>query len=143
MPAGLATDIEPATTDDRIGVRRLLDAAALTVDAVDLPARLAAGDVWVVRRQGAASLLGVAVMSTPARGPSWTCPTGGFVHAIAVRRRVRARGLGTALIRRVLEAYTLVTVTFATPVRPFWQQLGFVSTPTGPDRWWGYQLADS
>jgi len=121
--APLDAAVRPATADDRLAVRRLLDAAVLAVDDVD--ERLAAGDVLVAEADGRAVGTIVLVPREDAEGAR--------VEAIAVRRRRRGRGVGTALIERARENYGRVTAEFDADVRPFYDSLGFAIEPTGAD----------
>lgn len=118
--------IREAITDDTLTVRRLLDAAML--EPGDVETRVAAGDVLVGRRRresvgssspSSAAILGVAVLE-PIESQ------GAHLGAIAVRRRHRNRGLGTALVTAALEREGRLTATFDERVRPFYQRLGFV-----------------
>ncbi|WP_256393173.1 GNAT family N-acetyltransferase [Natronoarchaeum rubrum] len=116
--APLDADVRPATADDRLAVRRLLDAAVLAVDDVD--ERLAAGDVLVAVADG--RVVGTVVLSPrESRGVR--------VAAIAVRRRRRGRGVGTALIERARENHGRLTAEFDADVRAFYESLGFTIEP--------------
>jgi len=128
VDGGRATPADgQATTDDRLAVRRLLDAAVLAVD--DLDERLAENDVLVAEADG--SVVGTVVLD-PCDG-STRGDGGAHVEAIAVRRRRRGRGVGTALIERTREAYGPLTASFDADVRPFYESLGFSIEPTDAD----------
>lgn len=110
-------EIRPATPDDLLDVRRLLDVALLEVDGLER--RLAADDVLVAVDDG--TVVGAAVLAPSAAGA--------HVEAIAVRRRRRDRGVGTALIEAARERYGPLTAAFDADVRPFYEKLGFAVKP--------------
>ena len=106
--------VRPASSDDRLAVIRLLDAALLEVEGVD--ARLEAGDV-LVAVDDRERVHGTIVLEPDDRGA--------HVAAIAVRRRRRDRGIGTALVESALEREGRLTARFDERVRPFYESLGF------------------
>ena len=114
-------EIRPARPDELLAVRRLLDVALLEVEGVER--RLGAGDVLVAVDDG--TVVGAAVLA----------PQGDGVHveAIAVRRRRRDRGVGTALIEAARERYGRLTAEFDPDVRPFYESLGFDVKPAADD----------
>ncbi|SNZ15758.1 N-acetylglutamate synthase, GNAT family [Natronoarchaeum philippinense] len=114
---GLDSDVRPATDEDRLAVRRLLDAAVLAVERVD--ERLDAGDVLVAVVDG--RVVGVAVLDPRSDGA--------HIDAIAVRRRRRGRGVGTALIEYARTKYGPLTAAFDADVRSFYESLGFAIEP--------------
>ena len=114
---GLGVGVRPATDEDRLAVRRLLDAAVLAVENVD--ERLGAGDVLVATADG--RVVGAAVLDPR--------PDGAHVEAIAVQCRRRGRGVGTALIERARSEYGPLTAAFDADVRPFYESLGFAIEP--------------
>lgn len=120
--APLDADVRPATADDRLAVRRLLDAAVLAVDDVD--ERLAAGDVLVAVADG--RVVGTVVLSLRES-------RGARVAAITVRRRRRGRGVGTALIERARENHGRLTAEFDADVRAFYESLGFAIEPAADE----------
>jgi len=121
------TATDEAASDDRLAVRRLLDAAVLAVE--DLDERLAAGDVLVAEADG--RIVGTVVLDP--RDGSTRGGGGARVEAIAVRRRRRGRGVGRALIERTREEYGPLTAAFDADVRPFYESLGFAVEPTDAD----------
>lgn len=114
--------VREAQPADRIGVRRVLDAAMLEVD--ELPGRIESGDVLVAVETD--SVLGAVVLVPPEKAPPWVVETGVDVHvdAIAVRRRRRSEGIGRALVERASERGAL-SAAFQADVRPFYEDLGF------------------
>ncbi|WP_255192834.1 GNAT family N-acetyltransferase [Natronobeatus ordinarius] len=107
--------VRAARPDERLEVLRLLDAALLEVEGVD--ARLEAGDVLVAVDDSSGRLVGTIVLEPE--------PGGAHVSAVAVRRRRRDRGIGTALIERALEREGRLTARFDERVRPFYESLEF------------------
>ncbi|EMA26034.1 MULTISPECIES: GNAT family N-acetyltransferase [Haloarcula] len=51
------------------------------------------------------------------------------IEAVAVRRRRRGQGIGTALVEAALDRRDCVTAEFDADVRPFYEALGFDVTP--------------
>lgn len=114
--------IREATGEDRLAVRRLLDAAALSVPP--LPPRLADGDVLLAEREDRA--VGTLVLVSPRDAPAWAreAETDGHVAAIAVRRPRRGRGIGTALLERAGERGRL-TAAFDADLLELYRGAGF------------------
>jgi len=100
-----------ATGGDLLAVRRVLDAAMLSLEGVDLRARIGAGDVLV--REVGGRIAGVLVLD------------GDRVAAVAVSRERRDRGHGRALVEAAAERRDRLTAGFGEPVRPFYEALGF------------------
>lgn len=139
--------VREATSDDRLGVRRVLDAAMLDVRD-DLPERLAAGDALVAsearrasghrrvepRESDDAPILGALVL-VPAEA-------GARVDAVAVRRSRRGRGVGSALVRAAAERHPRLVAEFDPDVRPFYESLGFEISRAGEGRLRGVREAD-
>ncbi|WP_336358601.1 GNAT family N-acetyltransferase [Haloarcula sp. CGMCC 1.6347] len=60
------------------------------------------------------------------------------IEAVAVRRRRRGQGIGTALVEAALDRRDCVTAEFDADVRPFYEALGFAIEPLEePDRYRG------
>jgi GNAT superfamily N-acetyltransferase len=60
------------------------------------------------------------------------------IEAVAVRRRRRGQGIGTALVEAALDRRNRVTAEFDADVRPFYEALGFAIEPLDePDRFRG------
>ena len=136
--AGVA--VREATADDRVGVRRVLDAAMLEVRD-DLGQRLDTGDVLVASEERAAESDGA---ETPVLGALVLVPAdearrdaanieAAHIDAVAVRRARRGRGVGTALVRAAAERRGPLTAEFDPGVRPFYESLGFDIEPVGGD----------
>ena len=119
--------VEPATSDDRLDVLRILDAAMLETDAETVDDRIAASDVLVARSTRTGGVVGalVAVRSHPARL---------HVDAVAVRRARRGRGIGSALVAAAVDrgesdpAVEAVTAAFDADLVGLYESLGFAVT---------------
>nr|WP_254714719.1 GNAT family N-acetyltransferase [Natranaeroarchaeum aerophilus] len=94
----------------------MLDAAVLAVDDID--DRIAAGDVLVATADG--RIVGVVVLDSR--------PDVTHIVGIAVQRRRRAKGIGTALVEAASRRGPL-TAEFDERVRPFYESLGFEIEP--------------
>lgn len=149
-------EVREATPEDRLGVRRVLDAAMLDVRD-DLGERIDAGDVLVaIEAQRASERRTVEPRDTATEergrasegnesatilGALVLVPreSGAHVDAVAVRRARRAQGVGTALVRAAAERRARLTAEFDPSVRPFYESLGFEisSTEADGDRLWG------
>jgi GNAT superfamily N-acetyltransferase len=121
-PDGIA--IEPATSDDRLDVLRVLDAAMLETDAERVADRIEAGDALVVRFVKTDAVVGALVATRPDPGRL-------HVAAVAGRRARRGRGIGTALVAATVEraehdaTVDAVTAAFDPKLRGFYTDLGF------------------
>ena len=128
--------VREAASGDELDVRRILDAAVL--ETPDLEERFDAGDVLVAfesfsrERDDPDScspleirpdlpeerVLGTLVLDSH-RGD------GAHVEAIAVRRRRKGRGIGSALVAGALARTGRLSATFDESVLPFYESLGF------------------
>lgn len=124
-------DVRVADADDLPAVATVLDAAMLATD--DLPARVAAGDVLVAGEEE--RVLGAVVLEPPELMPAWARQRGADAHvgAIAVRRRRRDQGVGTALVEAAT-ARGRLTAAFDADLRPFYEGSGFAVEPSDDDR---------
>lgn len=132
--------VRRATPADVLAVRRLVDGALLELD--DLDGRVDAGDVLVATEPRPPTderrILGAVVLEPLGSDPLETESTdGAHVSAIAVHRRHRGRGIGTALLEAVLECEEVVTANFDGDVRPFYESLGFDVEPLAEGRYRG------
>lgn len=133
--------IRPATPEDGLEIRRVLDAAVLEFAA--LKPRIAANDVLVATNadgqvRGAIVLEPeVSAVVTEGLGTTVADDRGAHVDAIAVRRRHRGRGIGSALVERALERERRLTAHFDEAVRPFYEALGFEIVSLHDDRYAG------
>ena len=108
--------VRPAGPRDHLGVMRVLDGANLAVDAGVVEDRIDAGTVLVA--DDANRIVG-ALLGVPRGG------TGMHVEAVAVRRRRRARGVGTRLVGAAVARWRPLTADFDPGVKPFYDALGF------------------
>lgn len=128
-------EVREATPDDRLGVRRVLDAAMLDVRD-DLPERIEAGDVLVACETEGDPVLGALVL-VPGKSGQHEDGGGAHVDAVAVRRARRGQGIGTELVRTAAERHPRLTAEFDPGVRPFYESLGFEIAEHDDGRLWG------
>ena len=120
-PDGIA--IEPATTDDRLDILRVLDAAMLETDAETVDAAIDAGDALVARFERTDAVVGALIATRPE-------PRRLHVDAVAVRRTRRGRGIGSALVAETMrraedDELNVVTAAFKPELEGFYADLGF------------------
>lgn len=122
--------VRTAGREDLPAVATVLDAALLATD--DLRERVAAGDVLVATEEG--RVLGGLVVEPPAAAPAWVRERGADAHvaAVAVRRRRRGQGLGSALIEAAADRGRLAAA-FDPELRAFYEGRGFRVVATGED----------
>jgi sulfur carrier protein ThiS/GNAT superfamily N-acetyltransferase len=102
--------VRAADADDHLDVMRILDGAMLDVDAAAVRARIDAGAVLVATVDG---VVGALVRD------------GDRVSAVAIRRRWRDRGIGTALVEAAAADRSRLVAEFDPRVRPFYESVGF------------------
>ena len=134
-----SVEVREATPDDRLGVRRVLDAAMLEVRD-DLEERIEAGDVLVAEAgDGPVAeadddrpVLGALVLVPCERAGDIARDSepgdsvqGAHVHAVAVRRARRGHGIGSALVQAAIERQPRLTAEFEPSLRDFYESLGF------------------
>lgn len=107
----MTVEVRVATDDDEIGVRNVIDGAALQRGVPDLATALAGGEVLVAVEDS--RVLGALVLD------------GDEIVAVAVRRRRRDQGIGRALVEATLQREGALWATFDPDVRPFWVAVGF------------------
>ena len=115
--------VREASADERPVVRNIIDGAMLEAD--DVSERIVAGDVLVAVDGN--RVLGALVLD-PEIGDA---PQ---ITAIAVRRRRRGQGIGTALVEAALERSGRLTAEFDPGVEPFYDALGFEIEPIDGER---------
>lgn len=118
----MEVSVREATDDDRLDVRRILDAAMLQI-RVELGERISAGDVLVALEDGKDSILGALVL-VPLEDDGIESDAA-HIDAVAVRRARRGRGVGSALVRAAADRCGPLTAEFDPDVRPFYESLGF------------------
>lgn len=114
-------EVREATADDRPAVANVLDGAMLDVDLAVLDRQLAAGSVLVAVEDD--RVLGACVV-VPG-GADGDPESGAYLEAIAVRRRRRGQGIGTALVEAARERWGRLTADFDGRVREFYESVGF------------------
>lgn len=121
--------VREATEADLPAAMNVLDGAALEIDVATVRAGIA-GDGTLVAVSGGSEgdaatesdrVLGALVLD------------GDRVAAVAVRRRRRGQGIGTALVEVALDRRDRLTADFDADVRPFYERLGFEVQPLGDD----------
>lgn len=117
--------IREASARDHLGVMRVVDGANLELSAETVERRIEAERVLVADDDNRI----VGALVAVARDE------GAHVEAVAVRRRRRGQGLGSALVESVAERWTPLTAEFDPGVRPFYEQLGFDVEERGERRW--------
>ena len=116
--------VEPATSEDRLDVLRVLDAAMLETDADTVDDRIAARDALLARSTRTGGVVGALVAVRPDADRL-------HVDAVAVRRARRGRGIGSALVAAAVDrgesdpAVGVVTARFDADLAEFYEALGF------------------
>ena len=114
-----AVAVREARPDERVAVRRVVDAAML--EPGDVAGAIERGDALVAIDGG--TVVGALVLD-PRDG-------GAHVETVAVRRARRGRGIGTALVEAAAERADRLTARFDPDVRPFYEALWFEIEPVG------------
>jgi GNAT superfamily N-acetyltransferase len=123
--------VREATPEELSAVLGICNGAALEVDRERVTSRIERGDTLVAVSDDGDRILGTLVLD------------GGHIEAIAVRRRRRGQGIGTALVTAASDRYITLTATFDQKVRPFYERLGFAIEPAEQsDRFRGRQNSD-
>ncbi|WP_135821718.1 GNAT family N-acetyltransferase [Halostella litorea] len=119
-PDGVA--VREARPDERVAVRRVIDAAML--EPGDVAGAIDRGDALVAVADG--RVVGALVLEPRTEGA--------HVAAVAVTRSRRGQGIGTALVEVAGERAARLTAAFDPSVRPFYESLGFAVEPAGDGR---------
>lgn len=123
-------DTRTATTDDLLAVLTVLDGALLQVDLADLR-RAVAGERVLVAVSSGGTVIGGLVLD------------GDEITTIAVRRRRRDQGVGTALVAAAARRRCSLYAEFNERVVPFWRSVGFEVEPlAASDRFRGHRETD-
>lgn len=123
--------VRPATEDERAAVANVLDGAALSFDTDRLAAAITDDEVLVAVPEADgdvddSSVLGALLLDNEE------------ITAVAVRRRRRDQGIGTALVEAAAERHERLVAEFDAGARPFWTALEFEIEPVdGADRFRG------
>ncbi len=130
--------VRPATRDDLAAVMGVLDAAMLEVDAATVERWIDAGDegAVLVAVEDSRVLAACALDAHEAAHPDARDGTA-HVDAIAVRRRRRDQGVGSALVEAAADRWSRLTAEFDADLRPFYESLGFEVEPVGDGRYRG------
>jgi GNAT superfamily N-acetyltransferase len=131
LVGGRSREVDPeGTYADLLAVLTVLDSALLQVDLADLR-RAVAEEGVLVAVSPAGTVLGALVLD------------GDEITAIAVRRRRRDQGVGTALVSAAARRRGSLRATFDERVLPFWRSVGFEVEPlAASDRFRGSREAD-
>ena len=112
--------VRTATLDEVPALMNVLDGAVLSI-AVETVRAGAEDDSTLVAVSGDnetdGRVLGALVLD------------GTHIEAVAVRRRRRGQGIGTALVESALDRRDRLTAEFDADVRPFYEALGFAIEP--------------
>jgi GNAT superfamily N-acetyltransferase len=103
--------VRDATVEDLPAVMNVLDGAVLAVDVETVRASIGRDEALVAVTDE--QVLGALVLD------------GSHIEAVAVRRRRRGQGIGTALIEAAADRRERLTAEFDVAVRPFYESLGF------------------
>lgn len=113
------TVVREATPDDVVPALNVLDGAALETNPDAVRTAVERGDALVAASEvgdgtgRTGTVLGALVLD------------GDRVVAVAVRRRRRGQGIGTALVEAAADRRDRLTAAFDADVRPFYERLGF------------------
>ena len=125
------TGVREATVRDLPDVMNVLDGAVLAADAASVRDHIADDEVLVAVSEDGRRVLGALVLD------------GDHVEAVAVRRRRRGQGIGTALVDAAAERRGRLTAAFDADVAPFYESLGFAVDPADePGRMRGTRRPD-
>ncbi|MDQ2073729.1 GNAT family N-acetyltransferase [Haloarcula sp. NS06] len=121
--------VRTATPDEVPAVMNVLDGAVLSIDVETVRAGAEDGSTLIAvsgDNETDGRVLGALVLD------------GTHIEAVAVRRRRRGQGIGTALVEAALDRRDRLTAEFDTDVQPFYEALGFDTDPLDePDRYRG------
>ena len=125
--------VRAATLDELASVLGVFDGAALETDADRVRAGIERGDVLVAMPDaptdtddtGSRTLVGALVLD------------GDEIANIAVRRRRRGQGIGTALVEAAADRRDRLVAECDAGVTAFYEALGFAVEPVGEDRYRG------
>jgi GNAT superfamily N-acetyltransferase len=121
-----SVQIRAASARDHLGVMRVLDGANLRAAATVVEGRIDADTVFVADDDN--RIVGVLV-AVPR-------DEGAHAEAVAVRRKRRGNGIGSALVEAAADRWSPLTADFDPPVKPFYDALGFDCEKRG-DRYRG------
>jgi GNAT superfamily N-acetyltransferase len=123
--------VREATVGDLPDVMNVLDGAVLDADAATVRERIGAESVLVAVSDDGERVLGALVLD------------GSHIDAVAVRRRRRGQGIGTALVAAAADRRERLTAEFDADLRPFYEKLGFdIESADERGRLWGERRSD-
>ncbi|WP_254273004.1 GNAT family N-acetyltransferase [Haloarcula marina] len=118
--------VREATVSDLPDAMNVLDGAALSIDVETVRAGIADDGTLVAVSENGERVLGAVVLD------------GEHIVAVAVRRRRRGQGIGTALVEAAADRRERLTADFDADVRPFYEGLGFdIERADEAGRWRG------
>jgi GNAT superfamily N-acetyltransferase len=127
--------VRRATTDDRVGIRNVLDAGLLEIDTTVFRAAIPDGRVLVAVEsrvdEEESPILGALVVDDDE------------IDAVAVRPGRRGQGVGTRLVETALDRHGHLAVAFDERVRPFWESLDVSIDSVDGDRYRGTLRIDT
>ncbi len=106
--------IREASEDDTVGVRSVLDGANLAVSDGAVAKAIRHESIFVAATPSA--IIGAIVLD------------GSTIEALAVRRKRRGRGIGSALVWAAAARQSTLHATFRRGLRPFYESVGFKVT---------------
>ncbi|MBX0287020.1 GNAT family N-acetyltransferase [Haloarcula salinisoli] len=120
------TAVRDATVSDLPDVMNILDGAVLRADAAAVQDHIGDDEVLVAVSTDGERVLGALVLS------------GHHIDAVAVRRRRRGQGIGSALVEAAADRRERLTAEFDADLRSFYEGLGFTIEQTDESgRLWG------
>jgi len=126
-------DVREATPADRVAVANVLDGALLDTDPDLLRASIERGETLVAvagdERDAGVGTASSGADATADRILGALVRDGDRIESVAVRRRRRGQGIGTALIERALADCDHLVADFDERVRPFYESLDFEIRP--------------
>ncbi|QIO21559.1 GNAT family N-acetyltransferase [Haloarcula sp. JP-L23] len=140
--------VRDATVADLPDVMNVLDGAALSIDVETVRESIAEDGTLVACEGGERSRSderpgGPLAPADGERVLGALVLDGDHVAAVAVRRRRRGQGIGTALVEAAAERRQRLTAAFDADVKPFYEGLGFtVETVDEAGRWRGTRSTD-
>jgi GNAT superfamily N-acetyltransferase len=133
-------NVRPAHEDEHLTVRRILDAAVLRYGDLDRREVLVAVETGSERAEGGSGRGDDDAAAVETDGDAAEDDVGGLksgwvlgalvldgaeIEAVAVRRRRRGQGIGTALVEAAAERRNRLDAEFDAHVCPFYEALGF------------------
>lgn len=135
--------VREATAAERADVLNILDGNALATEIEQVTDAVTGNDALVAVTSDRATDSAVAQGSADERILGALVLDGNEIGAVAVRRRRRDQGIGTALVEAASQRRDRLVAAFRPGVRPFWDALGFdISRRSDTDRYRGVRYTD-